>query len=115
MSTASATNSGRYKLGPHSLTDVQSANLHNLYAIRLAIEIDKVSACYRFAVDNALAERIQQMHLGHLMSFVSVVGSTTLFPPRNDLLNLLSTPSALAGPLAAAKTPHPLPPAVRMG
>ncbi len=95
-------------MGPLSLTDVQSANLHHLYAIRLAIENDKVAACYRFAVDLSLADRLQQMHLGQLMTFVSVVGSTTLFPPRDDLVSLLSQPTALTGPLAAAKTPQPL-------
>lgn len=95
-------------------TDVQCTNFRQLSAIRLAIEADKVAACFRFAMDAELATQLQRFHLGQLISFVSHVGINTLFPPRDDLLSLLSAPAALVGPLAAARTPRPtLPPPER--
>ena len=91
-----------------SFDDVQSANLHGLYAIRLAVENDAVGACYRFGINTAIAEKLKQMHYAQLVAFVSEIGSTTLFPPRDDLLILLSTPTPLLGPMAAVKPPRPI-------
>lgn len=91
------------------LSDVQSINLHHLSAIRLAIESDDAAACFRFSIDIELAQRLRRLHQGQLVSFVSNIGATTLFPPRTDLLSLLTTPASLLAPLAAARTPRPAP------
>jgi len=36
------------------------------------------------------------------------VGDTTLFPPRADLVTLLSAPRPLAGPMALVHPPKPI-------
>lgn len=95
-------------MNPHPLlTDVQSINLHHLSAIRLAIEKDDAAACFRFSINMELAQRLRGLHQGQLVSFVSHLGANTLFPPRTDLLSLLSMPVSLLAPMAAARTPRP--------
>lgn len=91
-----------------SFDDVQSANLHGLYAIRLAVENDAPGACCRFGINMAVAEKLKKMSYAQLVAFVSEIGSTTLFPPRDDLLILLCTPTPLLAPMAAVKPPHPI-------
>lgn len=90
------------------LTDVQSTNLHLLQAIRLGIERDRVSTCCKFALDAELADYLRTQSLDQLMSFVANVGQTSLFPPRDDLLALLTAPAPLAAPLAAVRLPKVL-------
>jgi hypothetical protein len=90
------------------LTDVQSTNLHLLQAIRLGIERDRVSTCCNFALDAELADYLRTQSLDQLMSFVANVGQTSLFPPREDLLALLTAPAPLAAPLAAVRLPKAL-------
>ena len=41
-------------------------------------------------------------------SLTEGVGDTTLFPPRADLVTLLSTPRALVGPMALVRPPMPM-------
>ena len=90
------------------LTDVQSTNLHLLQAIRLGIERDRVSTCCKFSLDAELADYLRTQSLDQLMSFVANVGQTSLFPPREDLLALLTAPAPLAAPLAAVRLPKAL-------
>ncbi|MDE2298476.1 MAG: hypothetical protein KGK18_09950 [Burkholderiales bacterium] len=89
------------------LTDVESTNLHMLCAIRLGIEQDRVTASSKFALSAALAERLLGLNHDQLWSIVTHVGSTTLFPPREDLLALLQAPVPLTGPLAAVHAARP--------
>ncbi len=90
------------------ITDVQAINLNLLHAIRLGIERDRVTTCCKFALDAALANYLQTQGLDQLMSFVANVGQTSLFPPREDLLALLTAPAPLAAPLAAVRLPKAL-------
>lgn len=87
-------------------SDVESTNLHMLNVIRLGIEADRVGTCSRFALSATLAERLRGLTQEQLWAFVAHVGQTTLFPPRQDMLALLSAPLPLAGPLAAARAPR---------
>lgn len=91
------------------LTDVQSTNLHLLQAIRLGLERDRVTTCCKFALDAELAKQLSAQSLDQLVLFVVNVGQTSLFPPREDLLNLLAAPAPLAAPLAAVRLPRALP------
>jgi hypothetical protein len=95
-------------MNPLQLTDVQSANLHLLQAIRLGLERDRVSTCCKFALDAELADYLRTQSLDRLMFFVANVGQTSLFPPRDDLLALLMAPAPLAAPLAAVRFPKAL-------
>lgn len=91
-------------------TDVESTNMHMLCAIRLGIEADRVAASSKFALSAALADRLGGLSHEQLWAFVTHVGPTTLFPPRQDLLALLDAPTPLTGTLAAVRTPRPVAP-----
>jgi hypothetical protein len=86
------------------LSDVQIANLTLLLTIRDGVLSDKPSACCRFALDAAQAERLGAMSVQQVMALVANVGDATLFPPRRDLIALLDVPLPLARPLAAVLT-----------
>ena len=88
------------------LTDVQLTNLYLLQAIRLGLAKDRVSTCRKFGLDARQAEHLSALNQNELWVFVVHIGQSTLFPPRQDLLNLLKTPVALAAPLAAVNTPR---------
>jgi hypothetical protein len=89
------------------LSDVQIVNLTLLLTIRDSVLSDKPSACCRFALDAAQAERLGAMSVQQVMALVANVGDATLFPPRRDLIALLDVPLPLARPLAAVHaTPH---------
>jgi hypothetical protein len=83
------------------LSDVQIANLTLLLTIRDGVLSDRPSACCRFALDAAQAERLGAMSVQQVMALVANVGDATLFPPRRDLIALLDLPLPLARPLAA--------------
>jgi hypothetical protein len=89
-------------------TDVQLTNLYLLQAIRLGIAQDRVSTCCKFGLDAAQAEYLGAMSQEDLWSLVAHIGQSTLFPPRQDLVALLKSPSPLQASLAAVHAPRPL-------
>ena len=90
-----------------TLTDVEWINLNALAVIRAGLQHDPSSTCSKYALDVEQAEYLRQLSLDDLWSLVIHVGETTLFPPRADLVRLLSAPRALAGPMALARSPIP--------
>ncbi|MFH1658676.1 MAG: hypothetical protein ABIG35_05125 [Pseudomonadota bacterium] len=91
-----------------TLSDVEWINLNALAVIRAGLQHDRASTCCKFALDTKLADHLNDLSLDELWSLVLHVGDTTLFPPRADLLTLLSTPRALAGPMAIIHPPVPM-------
>ena len=91
-----------------TLTEVEWINLNVLAIIRAGLQHDRASTCCKFALDTKLADHLKGLSLDELWSLVLHVGDTTLFPPRADLLTLLSTPRALAGPMAIIHPPVPM-------
>lgn len=98
------------------LTDVQLTNLYLLQAIRLGITSDRVSTCCKFGLSAAQADHLHTLSNDQLWSVVAHIGQSTLFPPRQDFLELLKAPAALAASLAAVRPPipSPIPPAQPM-
>ncbi len=96
-------------MSPFQLTDVQATNLYLLQVIRLGIERDPVLTSCKFALDAAQAEHLRRLTQEELCSLVARVGENTLFPPRQDLLRLLTAPAPLAASLAAVHPPQPSP------
>ena len=91
-----------------TLTDVEWINLNVLAVIRAGLEHDTASTCCKYGLDTAQANHLRKLSLDELWSLVVHVGDTTLFPPRTDLVTLLSTPRALAGPMALVRPPAPM-------
>lgn len=91
-----------------TLTDVEWINLNVLAVIRASLQHDPASTCCRYGLDMAQATHLRSLSLDELWSLVIHVGDTTLFPPRADLVTLLSAPRALAGPMALAHPPTPM-------
>lgn len=90
-----------------TLTDVQWINLNVLAVIHAGLQHDRAATCCKFALDTTQADHLQGLSLDELWSLVVHIGNTTLFPPRADLVSLLSTPRPLAGPLALVHPPTP--------
>jgi hypothetical protein len=88
------------------LSDVQIANLTLLLTIRDGVLHDRLSACCKFALDAAQADRLTTLGIQQIMAIVANVGDATLFPPRRDLVALLDVPLPLARPLAAVHAAH---------
>lgn len=86
------------------LSDIQYINLSVLTAIKIGVQHDKVEACCKFSLDAAQAELIGGLNAEQIWAIVANVGPTTLFPPRQDLLNLLQMPLPLTGLLAAVRS-----------
>lgn len=91
-----------------TLTDVEWINLNVLAVIRAGLQNDWASTCYKYGLDAAQADHLRGLSLNDLWSLVIHIGETTLFPPRADLVTLLSAPRALAGPMALVHPPTPL-------
>lgn len=89
------------------LTDIQWINLSMLSVIRAGLQHDVAATCCRFGLDMAQADYLRGLSLFELSSSVIHVGDTTLFPPRADLVTLLSAPRALAGAMALVHPPGP--------
>jgi len=83
------------------LSDVQIANLTQLFTIRDALQTDRLAASCRFALDAQQSQQLTDLSIQQLLAIVSNVGNATLFPPRPDLVALLKAPAPLARPLAA--------------
>ena len=91
-----------------TLTDVEWINLNVLVFIRAGLQYDPASTCCRYGLNTAQANHLRELSLDDLWSLVIHVGDTTLFPPRADLVTLLSTPRVLAGPMALVHPPMPM-------
>ncbi|MDE1543974.1 hypothetical protein PTW32_00980 [Dechloromonas agitata] len=91
-----------------TLSDVEWINLNVLAVIRAGLQHDRASTCCKFALDAAQADYLTSLSLDELWSLVFHVGDTTLFPPREDLVTLLSAPRPLAGPMALVHPPAPM-------
>lgn len=90
------------------LTDVEWINLNVLAVIRAGLQHDTASTCCRYGLTTAQANHLRELSLNELWSLVTHVGDTTLFPPRTDLVTLLSAPRPLAGPMALVHPPLPM-------
>ena len=100
---------GSRHLNPLELSDVQSTNLHTLWAIHSGLDRDRVITCSKFALDSVLADHIGAMNDQLIWSMVAHFGEITMFPPRRDLLALFQAPPHLAGPLGLVRAPRPRP------
>lgn len=90
-----------------TLTDVEWINLNVLAVIHTGLQHDRALTCCKFALDTEQADYLKGLRIDELWSLVLHVGETTLFPPRADLLALLSAPRPLAGPMALVHPPVP--------
>lgn len=90
------------------LTDAEWINLNVLLIIRAGLQHDVASTCCRYGLSTEQAHYLRDLSLDDLWSLVLHVGDTTLFPPRADLVMLLSTPRPLAGPMALVHPPQPI-------
>ena len=89
------------------LSEVEWINLNVLVVIHSGLQNDRAATCSKFALDAEQADYLRYLNLDDLWSLAIHVGDTTLFPPRADLVTLLSTPRPLAGPLALVRPPTP--------
>lgn len=94
-------------MGHVTLTDVEWINWNVLAVIHAGLQNDRASTCCKFALDTTQADYLRGLSLDELWSLVIHIGNTSLFPPRADLVTLLSTPLPLAGPLALVHPPAP--------
>jgi len=99
--------SGKWAMSHVELTDVEWINLNVLVVIHSGLQNDRAATCSKFALDAEQADYLRYLNLDDLWSLTIHVGNTTLFPPRADLVTLLSTPRPLAGPLALVRPPTP--------
>ena len=99
--------SGKWAMSHVKLTDVEWINLNVLVVIHAGLQNDRAATCSKFALDAEQADYLRYLNLDDLWSLAIHVGDTTLFPPRADLVTLLSTPRPLAGPLALVRPPTP--------
>lgn len=90
------------------LRDVEWINLNVLAVIHTGLQHDRASTCCKFALNAEQADYLKDLTIDELWSLVLHVGETTLFPPRDDLLALLSAPRPLAGPMALVHPPKPM-------
>lgn len=91
-----------------TLSDVEWINMNTLAIIHASLQHDRASTCCKFGLDTTQADFIKGLSQEDMWSLVIHVGDTTLFPPRADLMTLLSTPRNLVGPLALVRQPKPM-------
>ena len=87
------------------LSNVQRMNLSMLLMIRDDIKEDVVSACCKYGLHAEQASWFEKQSIDDILAVVANVGQECLFPPRQDLFELLKAPVPLAGPLAAVHPP----------
>lgn len=90
-----------------TITDVEWINVHILAIIRSGLQHDMAATCCRFALDTEQADYLRSLRLDELWSLAFQIGDTTLFPPRADLVHLLSAPRNLAGAFSLVSPPAP--------
>lgn len=85
------------------LSDVQLVNLSMLLTMRDNIKRDPVSACCKFGLHAEQARFFGDLPIEHILAMVANVGQECLFPPRQDLLELLKLPVPLTGPMTSVR------------
>jgi len=105
-------------MGQMELSPVQIANLNMLVLIVEHAKEDSAGACSRFGLDADQAAFLCSLAFQQLLTLVAHLGDECLFPPRADLVQVLSWPPQLSGPMLLAHPPLPcrltqLPPLAR--
>lgn len=85
------------------LSDVQLVNLSMLITLKDNIKQDPVAACCKFGLRAEHASFLADLSVERIFALVANVGQESLFPPRDDLLALLSVPVPLAGPITSVR------------
>lgn len=91
----------------HELSHVQIANLNMLILIAECVKRDTAIACSRFGLDAEQAEFLSSLAIQEILALVAHLGDECLFPPRTDLIQVLSWPPQLAGAMLLAHPPQP--------
>lgn len=85
------------------MSDVQLTNLTLLLTIRDSLHRDRPQTCCRFGLDADQGDRLLGLGIHQVMAIVSNVGQVSLFPPRGDLVSLLSLPLPILRPFAVVQ------------
>ncbi|MGQ0597171.1 hypothetical protein [Aquabacterium sp.] len=85
------------------LSTVQIANLTMLMTIQNSIKTDEIAACCHFGLQRDQARYIASLSPPHLITIIVHLGNESLFFPRQDILNVLQQPMALARVMSAAQ------------
>ena len=85
------------------LSDLQLVNLSMLLTMRDNIHQDRVSACCKFGLHVEQAQCFAGTSIEQILAIVANVGEECLFPPRQDLFDLLNLPAPLAGAIASVR------------
>src|SRR5471032_468078 len=96
-------------MGDVQFSDVQFLNLSMLITMRDSIKHDLVSGCCKFGLHVDQARFLGDLTFDQILVMVANIGHECLFPPRQDLVSLLTLPVPLAGPIASVHPPsqHP--------
>lgn len=98
-------------MGRLELSHVQIANLNMLLLIAECVKRDHAIACSRFGLDADQAEFLATLAYQDILVLVTHLGDECLFPPRTDLIQILSWPPQLANAMLLAHPPQPSRPA----
>ncbi len=80
-------------------SQVQTANLSMLIMVAEHVKQDRTIACSRFGLDPAQAEFITSLTFSNIVALVMHLGDECLFPPRADLIQVLTWPSQISNTL----------------
>jgi len=94
-------------MGRLELSHVQIANLNMLILIAECVKRDAAIACSRFGLDADQAEFLSSLAFQEILMLVAHLGDECLFPPRTDLIQVLSWPPQLASAMLLAHPPQP--------
>ena len=92
------------------LSQVQKANLNMLIQIVECAKQDNATACSRFGLDAEQAKFLAPLAFQDMLTLVTHLGDECLFPPRSDLVQILTWPPQLANALLMVHPPQPPPP-----
>jgi len=93
-------------MGRLELSHVQIANLNMLLLIAECVKRDRTIACSRFGLDADQAEFLTTLAYQEILVLVTHLGDECLFPPRTDLIQVLSWPPQLANAMLLAHPPQ---------
>lgn len=94
-------------MGQLELSHVQIANLNMLILLAECVKRDTAIACSRFGLDADQAEFLASLAFQDILTLVAHLGDECLFPPRIDLIQVLSWPPQLASAMLLAHPPQP--------
>lgn len=83
------------------ISDVQYLNLNLLTTIQSSLRNDPIAASFRYRLSSEQAERILNMSLNAIHTLVANMRHECLFAPRENFMQLLDAPPALAFALSA--------------